>query len=86
MFTVFCSCSPDACLVVQYELSLVALDSVNEAGTKVIIHIADINDRPPEFDRPNYEATLEEEREVGLPIQLIQVDMCYFNFLLDSRI
>lgn len=71
----FCFCSPDACLVVQYELTLVATDTVNEAGTSVIIHIADVNDRPPEFDRPNYEATLEEERKVGLPIRLLQVDI-----------
>lgn len=70
----FCFCSPDACLVVQYELSLVATDSVNEATTKVIIHITDVNDRPPVFDRPIYETTIEEERSAGLPILLVQVD------------
>ena len=67
--------------MVQYELDLVATDSVNEASTRVTISIADVNDRPPEFDRPKYEATLEEERKDGLPIRLIQVDMYYFYLL-----
>lgn len=59
----------------QYELTLVATDSVNEATTKVVILIADVNDRPPEFDRPSYEATIEEERSDGLPIPIIKVDL-----------
>ncbi|XP_045127513.1 neural-cadherin-like isoform X1 [Portunus trituberculatus] len=57
----------------RYELTLVATDSVNEATTKVVILIADVNDRPPEFDRPTYEATIEEERGDGLPIPIIKV-------------
>ena len=78
-FFFFCFLSLDACLVVQYELSLVATDSVNEAATKVIILIADVNDRPPEFDRPTYEATIEEELSEGLPIPIIKVD-CSSSF------
>lgn len=61
--------------MVQYELTLVATDSVNEATTKVVILIADVNDRPPEFDRPTYEATIEEERADGLPIPIIKVEL-----------
>lgn len=74
-FSSFRFLSLDACLVVQYELTLVATDSVNEATTKVVILIADVNDRPPEFDRPTYEATIEEERSDGLPIPIIKVDL-----------
>lgn len=70
----FFSFPDDACLRVQYELTLVATDTVNEADATVVIHIADVNDRPPEFDRPNYEATIEEERSDGLPIPLLKVD------------
>ncbi|XP_064079326.1 neural-cadherin-like isoform X1 [Macrobrachium nipponense] len=57
----------------RYNLTLVATDSVNEATTQVSIFINDVNDRPPEFDRPIYEATIEEERNDGLPIALIKV-------------
>lgn len=73
----FCFCLFSGCLFgrTQYELSLVATDSVNEATTKVVIHIADVNDRPPEFDRSKYEATIEEERSDGLPIRLLKVDI-----------
>lgn len=65
---------PLECLVwLQYELEMVATDSVNEASTQVIIKINDVNDRPPVFDQNSYVAELEEEFTVGLPLQLLKV-------------
>lgn len=57
----------------QYELEMVATDSVNEASTKVVIKINDVNDRPPVFDQTIYEAELEEEFTSSLPVELLKV-------------
>lgn len=55
----------------QYDLTLVASDSLNENHTKVIIHIKDVNDLPPEFPQNLYERTLNEEMDA--PFRIMQV-------------
>ena len=57
----------------QYELTMVATDSVNEANTTVVIKINDVNDMPPVFDQNIYVAELEEELDYGLPVELLKV-------------
>lgn len=49
------------CIVVQYELSLVGHDGVNESETSVIIRIKDVNDLPPAFLDQTYNSTIFEE-------------------------
>lgn len=51
---------------------MVATDSVNEASTKVVIKINDVNDLPPVFEQSLYEAELQEEFQ-DLPVQILQV-------------
>jgi hypothetical protein len=58
---------------VQYELRLVASDNLNENHTTVVIHVKDVNDNPPVFDRPIYEAQITEEDDRNLPKRILQV-------------
>ena len=45
----------------QYELTVVASDSLFETETRVVVHIRDVNDLPPVFDRGTYVANTIEE-------------------------
>ena len=45
----------------QYELTVVASDSLFETETRVVVHIRDVNDLPPVFDRGTYVANTVEE-------------------------
>ena len=58
---------------VQYELRLVASDNLNENHTTVVINVKDVNDNPPVFDRPIYEAQITEEDDRSLPKRILQV-------------
>lgn len=60
--------------VKQYELRLVASDNLNENYTTVVIHVKDVNDNPPVFDRPTYEAQITEEDDRNLPKRILQVN------------
>ena len=62
-------CTP----VLQYELTLVASDTLRENSTKVRIRVKDINDLPPKFDQSSYETTILEEDSVGLPKGILKV-------------
>ncbi|XP_059351786.1 neural-cadherin-like [Daphnia carinata] len=57
----------------RYELRLVASDNLNENYTTVVIHVKDVNDNPPVFDRPTYEAQITEEDDRNLPKRILQV-------------
>ena len=57
----------------QYELRLVASDNLNENYTKVVVHVRDVNDNPPQFDKPIYQAQITEEDDRGLPKQILKV-------------
>lgn len=55
----------------QYELTLVASDSLNENHTKIIINVRDVNDLPPVFPKKNYNYTMDEE--IPAPFRFLQV-------------
>lgn len=38
-----------------------------------MIHVKDVNDNPPVFDRPTYEAQITEEDDRNLPKRILQV-------------
>ena len=59
---------------VQYELRLVASDNLNENYTTVVIHVNDVNDNPPVFDRPTYETQITEEDDRNLPKGVLEVN------------
>lgn len=59
--------------MMQYELTLVASDSLNENETTVVVHIKDVNDLPPFFNRSIYVRTIEEEFAGSYPLHLMQV-------------
>ena len=61
---------------VQYELEIMATDTLNEANAKVIIFIRDVNDLPPVFDETSYTAHIFEEE---IPIKsILQVSFTSF--------
>jgi len=57
----------------RYELRLVASDNLNENYTTVVIHVNDVNDNPPVFDRYTYETQITEEDDRNLPKRLFKV-------------
>ncbi|GIY05646.1 neural-cadherin [Caerostris darwini] len=63
----------------EYKLRLVASDNLNENHTTVVIHIKDVNDNPPMFDRPTYETQITEEDDRNLPKRVLQVLSLYFS-------
>nr|CAD7440271.1 unnamed protein product [Timema bartmani] len=71
----------------QYELTLVASDSLNENETTVVIHVNDVNDLPPVFNSSVYTAVLEEEYSGPHPYGLLQVQTglppCFFRYRQD---
>ena len=67
----------------QYELRLVASDNLNENYTTVVIHVNDVNDNPPVFDRPTYETQITEEDDRNLPKRVLKVQnvFVWFSFV-----
>lgn len=55
----------------QYELTLVASDSLNENYTKIIINVRDVNDLPPVFPEKLYCKVMDEE--IAAPFPMLQV-------------
>lgn len=51
-----------------------ASDNLNENYTTIVIHVNDVNDNPPVFDRPTYETQITEEDDRMLPKRVLQVD------------
>ena len=58
---------------VQYVLTLVASDSLNEMESEIIIHVKDVNDLPPVFGEKLYQAAMFEEQKTSRPMPLLQV-------------
>jgi len=52
----------------------VASDNLNENYTTIVIHVNDVNDNPPVFDRPTYETQITEEDDRNLPKRILQVN------------
>eukprot|EP00095_Tigriopus_kingsejongensis_P004384 maker-scaffold1072_size64607-snap-gene-0.18 protein:Tk04384 transcript:maker-scaffold1072_size64607-snap-gene-0.18-mRNA-1 annotation:"GK18219" len=59
----------------RYELRLVASDNLNENYTTIVIHVNDVNDNPPVFDRPTYETQITEEDDRNLPKRVLQYNL-----------
>ncbi|XP_067135660.1 neural-cadherin-like isoform X2 [Centruroides vittatus] len=57
----------------EYNLTLVASDTLHENTTVVLIKIKDINDLPPKFQQPSYETTIFEEDSDGIPKKILKV-------------
>lgn len=57
----------------QYELRLTASDNLKENYTTVVIHVKDVNDNPPVFERPNYRTQITEEDDRTLPKRVLGV-------------
>lgn len=67
----------------QYELRLAASDNLKENYTTVVIHVKDVNDNPPVFERPTYRTQITEEDDRNLPKRVLQVN-CLQDFLICS--
>ncbi len=69
VFTLFCSfflfsflSSPSSVATTnQYDLTVVASDTLNESECTVVVYVRDINDLAPVFDREHYFANITEE-------------------------
>jgi len=61
------------CCPGQYELRLAASDNLKENYTTVVIHVKDVNDNPPVFERPTYRTQITEEDDRNLPKRVLQV-------------
>ncbi|XP_043475146.1 neural-cadherin isoform X3 [Leptopilina heterotoma] len=57
----------------RYELKLTASDNLKENYTTVVIHVKDVNDNPPVFERPTYRTQITEEDDRNLPKRVLQV-------------
>ncbi|XP_063984429.1 neural-cadherin isoform X1 [Diachasmimorpha longicaudata] len=57
----------------RYELKLTASDNLKENYTTVVIHVKDVNDNPPVFERPTYRTQITEEDDRTLPKRVLQV-------------
>nr|CAD7453923.1 unnamed protein product [Timema tahoe] len=57
----------------KYELRLVASVDMKENHTTVVIHVKDLNDNPPLFERPTYRTQITEEDDRNLPKRVLQV-------------
>lgn len=65
----------------QYELRLAASDNLKENYTTVVIHVKDVNDNPPVFERPTYRTQITEEDDRNLPKRVLQAGVaCIFFF------
>lgn len=64
----------------KYELRLSASDNLRENHTTVVIHVKDVNDNPPVFERPTYRTQITEEDDRTLPKSVVQVEFLYGRF------
>ncbi|KAL1391482.1 hypothetical protein pipiens_000369, partial [Culex pipiens pipiens] len=59
----------------RYELRLAASDNLKENYTTVVIHVKDVNDNPPVFERPTYRTQITEEDDRNLPKRVLQYNL-----------
>ncbi|XP_037558353.1 neural-cadherin isoform X4 [Dermacentor silvarum] len=57
----------------EFNLTLVASDTLYEGSTTVLIHVKDVNDLPPVFGQSSYVTTIEEEVSHNLPMKIMTV-------------
>lgn len=72
--TLLSTCSA---LILQYELRLTASDNLKENFTTFVIHVKDVNDNPPVFERSNYQTQITEEDDRTLPKRILGVIMFF---------
>lgn len=70
-------------IYIQYELKLTASDNLRENYTTVVIHVKDVNDNPPVFERPTYKTQITEEDDRNLPKRVLQVCILNINKYLE---
>lgn len=74
----------DSCILslitLQYELRLAASDNLKENYTTVVIHVKDVNDNPPVFERPTYRTQITEEDDRNLPKRVLQAGVACFTY------
>jgi hypothetical protein len=58
---------------------LAASDNLKENYTTVVIHVKDVNDNPPVFERPTYRTQITEEDDRNLPKRVLQVQIQLFS-------
>ncbi|KAH9632745.1 hypothetical protein HF086_013117, partial [Spodoptera exigua] len=68
----------------RYELKLAASDNLKENYTTVVIHVKDVNDNPPVFERPTYRTQITEEDDRNLPKRVLQVRFVITSAEFDS--
>ncbi|KAJ9597441.1 hypothetical protein L9F63_011698, partial [Diploptera punctata] len=68
-------CEHSVCYYGQYELRLAASDNLKENYTTVVIHVKDVNDNPPVFERPTYRTQITEEDDRNLPKRVLQYEL-----------
>ena len=61
-------------VALQYDLTLVASDSLNEVEIPCVIYVRDLNDLPPEFEQMQYVVNITEET-VFVDAPLFQVPL-----------
>ncbi|KAF7269872.1 hypothetical protein GWI33_017111 [Rhynchophorus ferrugineus] len=59
----------------RYELRLAASDNLKENYTTVVIHVKDVNDNPPVFERPTYRTQITEEDDRNLPKSVLRASV-----------
>uniref|UniRef100_A0AAR5P4U7 Neural-cadherin n=1 Tax=Dendroctonus ponderosae TaxID=77166 RepID=A0AAR5P4U7_DENPD len=59
----------------RYELRLAASDNLKENYTTVVIHVKDVNDNPPVFERPTYRTQITEEDDRNLPKSVLRYEL-----------
>lgn len=64
---------------------MAASDNLKENYTTVVIHVKDVNDNPPVFERPTYRTQITEEDDRNLPKRVLQVfanihQLMFFSF------
>lgn len=80
MIKIYLTCDNHTCVyTVQYELHLSASDNLKENHTIVVIHVKDVNDNPPVFERPTYRTQITEEDDRNLPKRVLQVRRAFAN-------
>nr|CAD7430770.1 unnamed protein product [Timema monikensis] len=60
-------------VLMAYELKLTASNKLKESSTTVVVHVKDLNDNPPLFERPTYRTQITEEDDRNLPKRVLQV-------------
>lgn len=65
---------------------MAASDNLKENYTTVVIHVKDVNDNPPVFERPTYRTQITEEDDRNLPKRVLQASVLEYSTYNGSNI